>query len=528
MPNYGITHFSDSSEDDSVVVLQSKLNHSARCQYKTEKSDEDVSIGGINSKNYLTEISDVLTGQVSKIPSVDFYNYYSNNFHQTSLNPARSLRAHFSKSPLPICVRYQSTRCVVIERPPFKVPVRISYRNSRSIRRSRTKDDKGYECEIWIPWSLLVIVSSNGFGESLKNSQLKSYLFFRDGPLTSFNDLVAIPYTPNIYGDGNMCMGQSFDDLRHLINTDQIDPSNISQIYHNIITEYFSGGWNLDLGINGVFHYFDKLFTKKNVKEIIEKAEVVKNKYILSLQKKYGKYGEDLNIAAHDVAGKMRFFFNYLSMLNLEESFELFRKILDFQKDSNFNHHYDDLHHLLKAVDPDYSSEYAYLNQDQLDDVHDMIYSSEENRSTQIVRRSISSNKNAYSLHSWSIRFIYNVDDFLNYASHLILSNNTRYLWDFSGYDRECFYKKNIKNFIFLGESSMQYVFQDYVRELYNKHESILTLVKNSILELSNYYRSEYKNESSSSYKKSLIIDLSQHGIVLDESVLKEKESVVL
>ena len=526
MANYRINHFSDSSEDNSTIVLQSRVQTILRCQYKEQNSDSTVTVQNKKSTKHLSELSTTLTGHVSKISSSDFYNYYSNNFSKY-YNFADSLRSNFTKPPLPICVRYQSKRCVIIERPPFKVPVRLNYRNSRSSFRSRKSAEKPYECEIWIPWTLLVLVANNGFNDSLKNNQYKTYLFFRDSPLTSLNDQITTAYTPNIYGDGSMCLGQSSDNFYSLLNTDKIDPSNISEIYNHIITDYFSGGWNLDLGINSIFPFVEKIFTPKVIKDAVKKAQENNNKYIISLFKREGN--NFVSIRYFNTANKMRFIYNYLSMLNLDETFEFLQQLNNIHQQDEYFDRSLILHNFLQNADPTYCVNAALGIETDIDSAQDSFLSTEDHCSREIMRRSVSNTSNLYSvaLYSWNIKFFYDVDDFLNYASEMILSNTLRYLWDYSEHDRECFYKKNIKYFIAQGDSSLQYLFQDYFRQLHEKHyELIFNLVKNSILELSSYYRHE--GSKAENYKKILEIDFSKNGVVLEKSILEKKESVVL
>jgi len=524
MVNYAFTHFSDSSEDDSVVVLQTKsygYDASRVCEHKTEKSESRIQVENFHSNKFISEVFSTLSGNVAKVPSLNFYNYYSNNFSEVLNNPTRSLSDNFTKPPLPICVRYQSNRCVVVERPPFRIPVRMSYRHSRS-RRRKKKDDNAknnYEFEIWIPWSILVIVFNDSY--ALRKGEIKSYLFFRDSPVTSFDDLLTIAYTPNIYGDGSMCMGESSDRLYNLLNTDQISADNISQIYQYIINEYFSGGWNLDLNLTN-FSSFDKLFNKKNMKDVFQKAEEFNNKFILSFKEDYSTF----SISSFVAETRIKFFFNYLSMLNLEETLDVLRTIeKSYQNDKYDSNHCRSLKEILTLCDTSFSMDYSNLDEEASTDIYELITRSEERRSSEIVRSSISSSQNVYSLHRWSIKFSYNVDDFLSFASRCILSNNNLFL---GTYSRECFYKKNIKYFIFELEHLLNYVFTEYVRQIHSKYDVlILELFKNSILELSDYYRYEYKSQVDNiSYKKVLTIDLSQYNFTLEEFPSKVEESI--
>ena len=135
----------------------------------------------------------------------------------------------------PIAVRYTNGKNLwVIERPPFKATV--TYRQTRSS--SDMLKEKIYD--IWMPWTIMVL------NVDFSSSSYESLLFFNDKPLQSLEDKLVPCFFPNIYGDGRMCLNQTFIGLQqHLTKTQSF---NISTVYNYIINDYMSGGWNLDLG----------------------------------------------------------------------------------------------------------------------------------------------------------------------------------------------------------------------------------------------------------------------------------------
>lgn len=123
----------------------------------------------------------------------------------------------------------------IIERPPFQTTV--SFKSGRA---NSTKNAKNYT--IWVPWTVTYLSIDP------KRSSYKVKLFLNDGPLTSLDDTVIHPFYYNLYGDATLCLSESYQMLQSYVNNNSA--FDISSIYNFIINDYFSGGWNLDLGMN--------------------------------------------------------------------------------------------------------------------------------------------------------------------------------------------------------------------------------------------------------------------------------------
>lgn len=151
----------------------------------------------------------------------------------------------------PTAVRYTNgTNIWIIERPPFQA--QITYRPTKSSS-SAYKKEKTYN--IWMPWTVMVIDMNP------QKSLYKSFLFFNDSPLTSFDDYAIPCFFPNMYTDGSMCLNQTSILLQQHLSS--INSYTVSDIYNFIINDYMMGGWNVDLGI----HNFDSMvkFVKKSI-----------------------------------------------------------------------------------------------------------------------------------------------------------------------------------------------------------------------------------------------------------------------
>lgn len=141
----------------------------------------------------------------------------------------QSFDPSYFPGPYPIAVRHLSSNTAVVERPPFQIKVDYSPTVSSRMRRPIRP------VTIWIPWTVLYVDLKN-----LSNSKL----FFNDGPITSLDDELLIPWTSNIFGDGKFCYGNSsnvYQEINQLLN------KNFYSWYFSFMNEYFFGGWNSDL-----------------------------------------------------------------------------------------------------------------------------------------------------------------------------------------------------------------------------------------------------------------------------------------
>jgi hypothetical protein len=140
--------------------------------------------------------------------------------------------------PLPIAVRAIQDNIYVIERPPFKTSVRLT-----GARAARVKKEASILCEVWIPWtvSILTMPTEDNHGPSLK-------MFYNDGPLSSLEDLLITPWTPNFHYSGEICLGQTSSNFMDAVAHNNVNPNSVTEVYHYLVNDYFNGGWNLDLG----------------------------------------------------------------------------------------------------------------------------------------------------------------------------------------------------------------------------------------------------------------------------------------
>jgi hypothetical protein len=138
---------------------------------------------------------------------------------------------------LPIAVRAKIDNTYIIERPPFKTSVRLS-----QTRASRVSKEAVTLCEIWIPWTVYIFNPKNPQGyPSLE-------MYFNDQPLSSMDDIVSQPLTPNVHTGGQICFGQTIALYTEAVQNGELNSDNVSEVFHFLINDYFNGGWNLDLG----------------------------------------------------------------------------------------------------------------------------------------------------------------------------------------------------------------------------------------------------------------------------------------
>ena len=260
-----IVHFSDNASDYNSVYIDAHTRHGLSL-YNLKTVDEEI-VDESSNAVVLREAFDKLVlkmeGRVAVFPSNHLYKAFSGN-HSFGTNDLIS--NNFEKTPLPICVRYKSDKCIVIERPPFKMFPNIRY-GKRSWRREAKYQQ---EREIWIPWTVMILVTNTSFSNPSGRTVVSPYLFFRDGPLTSFDDSMVLPYTPNVFKDGRICMGDSETRLNDEINNKKFTHSDIAELYSFIANEYFMGGWNLDLGVSTLDLEHDQFSDKSNLLKIID------------------------------------------------------------------------------------------------------------------------------------------------------------------------------------------------------------------------------------------------------------------
>jgi hypothetical protein len=152
--------------------------------------------------------------------------------------------ADLTGAPMPIAIRGIENDTYVIERPPFKTSVRLS-----SLRANRVKDEASILCEVWIPWTVSILTMPTE-----KNPIPSLRMLYNDGPLSSYQDNLITPWTPNFHHTGDICLGQTTANFMDAVSQKIINPKNVSEIYHYLINDYFNGGWNLDLGGGHIYN----------------------------------------------------------------------------------------------------------------------------------------------------------------------------------------------------------------------------------------------------------------------------------
>lgn len=141
-------------------------------------------------------------------------------------------------APYPIAIRAVKNDVYLVERPPFQI--KVDYSPTRSgVKRRPIKP-----VTIWIPWTVTVYDLSSTVHNFLTNFQIH----FNDSSLSSLEDKIIPAYTSNVYQNGNICLGQTYNIIAELIKNDTID--NFASLHSYMFNEYFTGGWNSDLSGN--------------------------------------------------------------------------------------------------------------------------------------------------------------------------------------------------------------------------------------------------------------------------------------
>jgi len=397
-----VHHFTDNARDNTTVYLDA---------YCRTNAAYDVSV----EDGKITSVSLKLSGRVAVLDSNYFYEFFAGNL---LWDVSSSVRHQFGAKPLPVCVRYQSEHCIVIERPPFKVSPRIRY-GRRSYRESARY---ATESEIWIPWSVMVLHCSTGF--SSKNPRIDPYLYFRDEPLSSFDDQLIVAYTPNIFTDGRICLGNSETRLADAINKGEFSKSDINSIYFFIMNEYFMGGWNMDLGhthnISILKEAISKMIRASSVSSLIKMAKSRKNRYLANRLQEYDELEDAFTPRTSE--SFVKFHINYMSLLNLDDTLSYVKLLMEKAKNA-YNHVTRNsktlkLGNVLARLDDSFENmhEKVYKNSRSWWDRYDKVNKGQQ-RDAELARYCISHPQNQTKLHTWSLCIEFDLEDFLDYAS---------------------------------------------------------------------------------------------------------------
>ncbi len=165
---------------------------------------------------------------------------------------------------LPIAVRYADVQngVYVVERPPFQIP--IDYYSSKDVGAKMPNYLVGRK--MWIPWTILVVAKNNDCND------LICRLYFSDKSLSSFEDRVIKPFTPNLFDDSKICFGNSTWTFNQRITSGDLE-YNLSNIYNYLFNDYFTQ-WNSDLS----YRYTDNVFNFMQQKGIFARISLSKEK----------------------------------------------------------------------------------------------------------------------------------------------------------------------------------------------------------------------------------------------------------
>jgi len=347
-------------------------------------------------------------------------------------------------------------------------------------------------------------------------------MFFRSSALTSLDDVIVAPYTPNVYPDGVICMGRTMSDAFERIRQGELDPESVGSVYNYWMNEYFSGGWNLDLVGHNISHTEQYLKVLDNFINIKEFAKEIDNSYVKRVL--FPKYGESIfgdgkrlqfdNYIPDKVHSK--FFINILSHLSLEQTLSYVDGIIGRSqalKSKNIN----TLGKVLSIIDPsDHEDGNAYSKATMLEDV-------EHDHFSRIFAKATSSSTNQLSSHTWAINVEYSIKDFRQFLKNRIASGSLEYyasekvckILDVAGDDPVQWH--------LIDEWNLRGLVRAYGDALFNKaskKEAFFEMVNQSVIDIRNYY---YENDAKSSYKHVVEIDASACGLTLySDNALKE------
>lgn len=171
--------------------------------------------------------------------SIERISAYRNQLHNPKVQLEKAVNT------LPIAVRYiTEDNTHFVEHYPFQATVTFSD------QRRKPYITEAQQIKIWIPWTLMKI--------NLQNNSYQ-YMYAAGQSLMSMEDNYFVGPFPNTYAEGNICWsnsltpydGMTFD---YDINGYGVD---LKTFYSIAFNEYFSGGWNTDLGsmLANMLHY---------------------------------------------------------------------------------------------------------------------------------------------------------------------------------------------------------------------------------------------------------------------------------
>jgi len=500
-----VRHLYDNTDSaNRKVVIMSNIRHSNQDMnyYCSAKSD--------------MSIRSIFTGGAAVIPPSLFHSICTND-----QNPGET-RDSLTLQKYPVCVRYVSANYVVVERPPFRVPVRMKYGHSMS--RGARSDKISYENEIWIPWTVAIIdrnyLNSTNNGEFRSGSSRPVYMFFRSSALTSLDDVMVAPYTPNVYADGVICMGRTASDAFERIRQGELNPGSVTDIYNYWMNEYFSGGWNLDLvGHAQSEQYLKLLDSFIKIKEFVKDID---NSYLKRVL--FPKYGESIfgdgkslkfdNYIPDRVHVKL--FINVLSHLSLGQTLSYVDSLAS-RSQALKARNITTLGKVLSSIDPsDHEVVNGYNRATMLEDIEHTYFS-------RMFAKATSAASNQLSSHTWAINIEYSVKDFRQFLKNRIASSSLDYYVTEKVREILDVASNEPVQWHLINEWNLKGLIRSYRDALFHKtskKEALFEAINKSLIDIRNYY---YENGASSSYKHVVEIDASACGLILySDNAVKE------
>jgi hypothetical protein len=405
----------DNSEGKKCVLMASMPNtalFSGQIQYKFSGNS--------------IQIFSSMNGSAALVPSEVVSDYYCLHLMNGEVSQVES---SIVGEKYPVCLRYISPDIAVVERPPFRVKVRMSYKRSY-YRRKKSRSVES-DMEIWIPWTVAVLnlknIRASLGGRSGRrnqhyydsNSSHTFSLYFAPSSISSFDDELFPAYTPNVYGDGNVCMGTSVADGWAGGNSGKSDDqASVMSIYNYYMNEYFAGGWNLDLSHNIWFRNYlgllPQIFDVPGMAKKTNNSYFLKNKFVYSKSDDaYYAFDRMSQQRSLDGSSYYKLYMNILSMLDLDQTLLYVRELIGRRrKGDSFT-----LDNILSSVDVYHPKYFSKLNSGGRTEFYDL---KETGDFIGLYNYVLSSGKNKLDAHTWSLCIEYSVDDFREYFMSLL------------------------------------------------------------------------------------------------------------
>lgn len=287
-----------------------------------------------------------LSSDPYSIPAV-FYTATASNFtynFPSYYNKFSSISSFNSSSEAsndihPIALRYETTDYLFYERKPFLCTSTYKANGAYSL-------NKHEPYTFWVPWTLYVVSKRDNY----------VYAYISHKQLTSKDDIYIPLVFPNSYPNGNICMGQSADQIT------SAKDSSYRQYFDTLINNYWSGSWNSDLSnhftqisrakyhslpfglhrtlrkdypLFSSFLYFDE--------SVIDKISEIHPKKIVSFAKKNAHidYSNNYQDDLYRRLDHKRLLI-FLSTLNLNETLRFYQEAARFLKDFYYNNGYSE------------------------------------------------------------------------------------------------------------------------------------------------------------------------------------------